>query len=66
MFPSKSDHDLTGGLFGTLNGKRDDDFMDRDGNALNGNEEFNRYWRYVFYIFHIIIIFYFKSDIFNI
>lgn len=35
--------------------------MDRDGNALNGNEEFNRYWRYVFYIFHIIIIFYFKS-----
>lgn len=47
MYPSKSDHDRTGGLCGTLNGNRNDDFMDKDGNLLNGNEEFNRYWRYV-------------------
>eukprot|EP00105_Crassostrea_gigas_P023673 XP_011443598.1 PREDICTED: von Willebrand factor D and EGF domain-containing protein [Crassostrea gigas] len=44
VYPSKSDHDRTGGLCGTLNGNMWDDFMGRDNNLLNGNEEFNRYW----------------------
>lgn len=48
VFPSKSDHDLTGGLCGTLNGNENDDFMDRDGNELSGTKEFIKYWRYVF------------------
>nr|XP_034329094.1 uncharacterized protein LOC105339666 [Crassostrea gigas] len=44
VFPSKSDHDLTGGLCGTLNGNENDDFMDRDGNELSGTKEFIKYW----------------------
>ena len=46
VYPSKSDHDQTLGLCGTLNENRADDFMDRDGNLLSGEREFNTYWRY--------------------
>nr|XP_034329096.1 von Willebrand factor D and EGF domain-containing protein-like isoform X2 [Crassostrea gigas] len=44
VYPSKSDHDRTGGLCGTLNGNTADDFMDRDGNLLSGARKFNQYW----------------------
>uniref|UniRef100_A0A8W8J2H6 von Willebrand factor D and EGF domain-containing protein n=1 Tax=Magallana gigas TaxID=29159 RepID=A0A8W8J2H6_MAGGI len=44
VYPSKSDHDRTGGLCGTLNGNMLDDFMDRDGNLLRNNEAFNQHW----------------------
>lgn len=37
----KFDYDWMGGLCGILNGNIVDDFMDRDGNLLSGNEEFN-------------------------
>ncbi|XP_078310367.1 von Willebrand factor D and EGF domain-containing protein-like isoform X2 [Crassostrea virginica] len=44
VYPSKSDNDQTLGLCGTLNENRADDFMDRDGNLLRGEREFNTYW----------------------
>uniref|UniRef100_A0A8W8J2H1 VWFD domain-containing protein n=1 Tax=Magallana gigas TaxID=29159 RepID=A0A8W8J2H1_MAGGI len=44
VYPSKSDHGLTGGLCGTLNGNIWDDFMDRGGNLLSA-EAFNQHWR---------------------
>lgn len=44
VYPSKSDNDRTGGLCGTLNENTADDFMDRDGNLLGGEREFNHYW----------------------
>lgn len=57
VYPSKFDHDQSGGLCGTLNGDTADDFMDRDGNLLSGEKEFNEYWRY-----NLKLLFIYKSE----